>query len=135
MMKVTNFMLGLFLCVGIGLVLTSCRKDEEENRSMLVGTWSETNNLYSVTLTLDEDGKFEFNTGNYAKRLNGSGTYKYWQNNAGLGFYGMEEKVKTDMYLLLNYTSKEPLTFDIMELTSSRLTIRNSERFYFKLTK
>ena len=133
-MKAMKYVFGLFLCIGIGLILTSCTNDEDENRAKLVGTWTETNNLYSVTLTLTDDGNFDFNTGKYAPDLNGSGTYKYSQDKRSYNGLGDEEK--TNKHLTLTYTSKsKDITFEVMDLTSSRLSIQSSTRYKFQLTK
>lgn len=140
-MKAMKFMFGLLLCVGIGLVLTSCKKDEDKS-SLLEGTWSESNALYSVTLALNEDGSFDFKVtivsgqgASIPTKFNGRGTYKYAQD-FNSEYNVMKEKVTTNMHLVLTYTSKSMThTFEIMKLSSSQLDLEDRYGQKFKLTK
>ena len=117
-------------CILTMTMFTACQKNEEELQSILVGTWTEKNDLYNDVLTLNEDGTFTFQSTarvpsfqSHANLYNGSGYYKHEfylvsdiKQNSNDAFRGI---------LHLNYGGKQAQDLRIRTLTSSTLELTN----------
>lgn len=82
-MKTMKYLLGLLLCMSIGLTFIACGDDDEAN---LVGTWSFQDGKNKVTLTLRNDG-----TGIWSGRFYDEEDEDYEIGRGSL-FYEMEGK-------------------------------------------
>ena len=60
MKKILMKWAAVLCCVMITSVFTSCLKSEEEMQNDLIGTWTESNNLFTDILKINADGSFSF---------------------------------------------------------------------------
>lgn len=107
----------VFCCLMVTMVVTSCQKSEEEMKSDLIGTWTESNNLFTDILKINENGSFSFRC--HIAAYNGEGHYRY-ERTSKAGYEG--QRVKVDL-LILNYGSKASQTLEITKLNSSTLEL------------
>lgn len=119
----------LCCCLMITSVFTSCQKSEEEMQSNLVGTWTESNNLFTDILKINADGSFSFKC--HIAIYNGEGHYRYERTVKG----GFDGKQLTADLLILNYGSKASQTLEIQKLNSSTLEMTSGGRISFHLRK
>jgi len=116
-------------CVMITSVFTSCLKSEEEMQNDLVGTWTESNNLFTDILKINADGSFSFQC--HIAIYNGNGHYRYERTAKG----GLDGKHRTADLLILNFGSKSSQTLEIQKLNSSTLEMTGGGNIAFHLRK
>ena len=130
-MKRTLLTLAAILCCAVTTtVFTSCQKSQEEMQIMLVGTWTEKNDLYNDVLTLNEDGTFTFqskasgpNYQPHANLYNGSGSYKYEIYLASDITQNPNDALRGILHLI--YSGKQTQTLRVRKLTDSTLELTN----------
>ena len=110
-------LVAVLCCLMIATVFTSCQKSEDEMKSDLIGTWTESNKLFTDILRINEDGSFSFKC--HVAVYNGEGHYRY-ERSSSLGVNGV--KRVADL-LILNYGSKASQTLEIKKLNSSTLEL------------
>lgn len=86
-------------------------------KSDLIGTWTESNKLFTDILTIKEDGSFVFKC--HIAALNGEGHYRFERTGKML----KEGRTVTADLLILNYGSKASQTLEIVKLNSSTLEL------------
>ena len=113
MKKILLTLAAVLCCVMITSVFTSCQKSEEEMQNDLIGTWTESNNLFTDILKINADGSFSFKC--HIAIYNGEGHYRYERTVKG----GLDGRTTTADLLILNYGSKSSQTLEIQKLNSS----------------
>ena len=116
-------------CVMITSVFTSCLKSEEEMQNDLIGTWTESNNLFTDILKINADGSFSFKC--HIAIYNGEGHYRYERTVKG----GLDGRTTTADLLILNFGSKSSQTLEIQKLNSSTLEMTGGGSIAFHLRK
>ncbi len=119
----------LCYCLMITSVFTSCMKSEEEMQSNLIGTWTESNNLFTDILKINADGSFSFKC--HIAIYNGEGHYRYERTVKG----GLDGRTTTADLLILNFGSKSSQTLEIQKLNSSTLEMTGGGSTAFHLRK
>lgn len=120
-------LVAVFCCLMITTVFTSCEKSEEEMKSDLIGTWTESNNLFTDILVIKENGSFSFQCQS-TPAYNGEGHYRY-ERASKAGYEG--NRVSADL-LILNYGSRSSQTLEIKKLNSSTLELASGfNTFHF----
>ena len=119
-------LVAVLCCLMIATVFTSCQKSEDEMKSDLIGTWTESNKLFTDILKINEDGSFAFKC--HVAVYNGEGHYRYERT----GRTGIDGKKATLDLLILNYGSKSSQTLEIRKLNSSTLELADyGNTFHF----
>ena len=126
-------------CAMTTIVFTACQRSEEDTQNLLLGTWTEKNDLYNDVLTLNEDGTFTFrsnamvpNYQSHANLYNGSGYYKHEIIMPSNIKYDQIPDFKSILHL--NYGGKQAQKLEIRKLSSSKLemTNYNGDIFHFE---
>ena len=129
MKKILMKWAAVLCCVMITFVFTSCQKSEEEMQNDLIGTWTESNNLFTDILKINADGSFSFKC--HIAIYNGEGHYRYERTVKG----GLDGRTTTADLLILNYGSKSSQTLEIQKLNSSTLEMTGGGSIAFHLRK
>ena len=129
MKKILLTLAAVLCCVMITSVFTSCQKSEEEMQNDLIGTWTESNNLFTDILKINADGSFSFKC--HIAIYNGEGHYRYERTVKG----GLDGRTTTADLLILNYGSKSSQTLEIQKLNSSTLEMTGGGSIAFHLRK
>lgn len=129
MKKILLTLAAVLCCVMITSVFTSCLKSEEEMQNDLIGTWTESNNLFTDILKINADGSFSFKC--HIAIYNGEGHYRYERTVKG----GLDGRTTTADLLILNYGSKSSQTLEIQKLNSSTLEMTGGGSIAFHLRK
>ena len=129
MKKILLTLAAVLCCVMITSVFTSCLKSEEEMQNDLIGTWTESNNLFTDILKINADGSFSFKC--HIAIYNGEGHYRYERTVKG----GLDRRTTTADLLILNYGSKSSQTLEIQKLNSSTLELTGGGSIVFHLRK
>ena len=129
MKKILMKWAAVLCCVMITSVFTSCLKSEEEMQNDLIGTWTESNNLFTDILKINADGSFSFK--GHIAIYNGEGHYRYERTVKG----GLDGRTTTADLLILNYGSKSSQTLEIQKLNSSTLEMTGGGSIAFHLRK
>ena len=129
MKKILMKWAAVLCCVMITSVFTSCLKSEEEMQNDLIGTWTESNNLFTDILKINADGSFSFKC--HIAIYNGEGHYRYERTVKG----GLDGRTTTADLLILNYGSKSSQTLEIQKLNSSTLEMTGGGSIAFHLRK
>ena len=129
MKKILLTLAAVLCCVMITSVFTSCQKSEEEMQNDLIGTWTESNNLFTDILKINADGSFSFKC--HIAIYNGEGHYRYERTVKG----GLDGRTTTADLLILNFGSKSSQTLEIQKLNSSTLEMTGGGSIAFHLRK
>jgi hypothetical protein len=129
MKKILMKWAAVLCCVMITSVFTSCLKSEEEMQNDLIGTWTESNNLFTDILKINADGSFSFKC--HIAIYNGEGHYRYERTVKG----GLDGRTTTADLLILNFGSKSSQTLEIQKLNSSTLEMTGGGSIAFHLRK
>ena len=129
MKKILMKWAAVLCCVMITSVFTSCLKSEEEMQNDLIGTWTESNNLFTDILKINADGSFSFKC--HIAIYNGEGHYRYERTVKG----GLDGRTTTADLLFLNFGSKSSQTLEIQKLNSSTLEMTGGGSIAFHLRK
>lgn len=129
MKKILLTLAAVLCCVMITSVFTSCLKSEEEMQNDLIGTWTESNNLFTDILKINADGSFSFKC--HIAIYNGEGHYRYERTVKG----GLDGRTTTADLLILNFGSKSSQTLEIQKLNSSTLEMTGGGSIAFHLRK
>ena len=129
MKKILLTLAAVLCCVMITSVFTSCQKSEEEMQNDLIGTWTESNNLFTDILKINADGSFSFKC--HIAIYNGEGHYRYERTVKG----GLDGRTTTADLLILNFGSKSSQTLEIQKLNSSTLEMTGGGSIVFHLRK
>ena len=129
MKKILMKWAAVLCCVMIISVFTSCLKSEEEMQNDLIGTWTESNNLFTDILKINADGSFSFKC--HIAIYNGEGHYRYERTVKG----GLDGRTTTADLLILNYGSRSSQTLEIQKLNSSTLEMTGGGSIAFHLRK
>lgn len=129
MKKILLTLAAVLCCVMITSVFTSCQKSEEEMQNDLIGTWTESNNLFTDILKINADGSFSFKC--HIAIYNGEGHYRYERTVKG----GLDGRTAPADLLILNYGSKSSQTLEIQKLNSSTLEMTGGGSIAFHLRK
>lgn len=129
MKKILMKWAAVLCCVMITSVFTSCQKSEEEMQNDLIGTWTESNNLFTDILKINADGSFSFKC--HIAIYNGEGHYRYERTVKG----GLDGRTTTADLLILNFGSKSSQTLEIQKLNSSTLEMTGGGSIAFHLRK
>lgn len=127
--RLTAALAAVLCCVMITSVFTSCLKSEEEMQNDLIGTWTESNNLFTDILKINADGSFSFKC--HIAIYNGEGHYRYERTVKG----GLDGRTTTADLLILNFGSKSSQTLEIQKLNSSTLEMTGGGSIAFHLRK
>ena len=130
MKKILTTLAAVLCCTMTTTVFTACQRSEEETQNMLVGTWTEKNDLYKDVLTLNEDGTFTFQSTAlspsaqaHANLYNGSGSYKYEIYLASDITQNPNDAFRGILHLI--YSGKQTQTLRVRKLTDSTLELTN----------
>ena len=129
MKKILMKWAAVLCCVMITSVFTSCQKSEEEMQNDLIGTWTESNNLFTDILKINADGSLSFKC--HIAIYNGEGHYRYERTVKG----GLDGRTTTADLLILNFGSKSSQTLEIQKLNSSTLEMTGGGSIAFHLRK
>ena len=129
MKKILLTLAAVLCCVMITSVFTSCLKSEEEMQNDLIGTWTESNNLFTDILKINADGSFSFKC--HIAIYNGEGHYRFERTVKA----GLDVTTTTADLLILNFGSKSSQTLEIQKLNSSTLEMTGGGSIAFHLRK
>ena len=141
MKKILTTLAAGLCCAMTTTVFTACQRSEEETQNMLVGTWTEKNDLYKDVLTLNEDGTFTFQSTAlspsaqaHANLYNGAGYYKnevLIPSNINLN--QLAPNIKSLLHL--NYGGKQAQKLEIRKLNNSTLEMTNYNGDIFRFSR
>ncbi len=109
--RLTATLAAVLCCAITATVFTACEKDDEFETTDFVGTWTDSNDLYTDVLTMNEDGTFRFRS--HIPMYNDAGNYRY--EFKVVGFFADYHAGK-EHYLTFNFNNKEAQTLHIDKL-------------------
>ena len=145
MKKILMTLAAVLCCAMMTSIFTACNKSNDDMGVLIVGTWTEKNDLFTDILTLNEDGSFVFqstavpNMQSHANLYNGSGNYHFDvvlqipDNNSLISNFD-NRSIATGL-LYLYYGGKETQKLEIRKLESSTLEMTDRYGHIFHFSK